>query len=318
MINIISHQADAPVKRGPFKVFRNLVKGLEALQYPYVINGAVTASKRAWVHDNHKAYERLKNRGVYSIVGPNLFSVPEEIPAGISDRLSFVVPSIWLYNVWVKRGFAPESMQLWPSGVDTDEFHPGLLKDRDYVVVYFKKRDLGGLSRICNLLAEMRVPFQLCLYGSYSEDEYKQLLSRARFCIWYGCHETQGIGLSETLAAGVPVLVFDDYRHDERTAAPYFSPDCGKIVKDFHEFEGCLPEMLDCWGSYDPSHYVIENLNLVKQAVAFIKLWEKWGLTLDEGLTEPVLSTKPFKDSLTEQAKNVLVSKLSAFFRRSY
>ena len=128
MLNIISHQADASTRRGPYKVFRNLIKGLEVLKYPYVVNSAYSAAKRVWVHDNHHAYEYLRKSRGYTIAGPNLFSVPEEVFGEISDNLNFVVPSPWLYNVWIKRGFDPKSLLLWPSGVDTEEYHPGLLK----------------------------------------------------------------------------------------------------------------------------------------------------------------------------------------------
>lgn len=54
MINIISRQplvGDASRPTGPYKVFANLLKGLEHIGHPYVVNRRVTAAPRLWVHD---------------------------------------------------------------------------------------------------------------------------------------------------------------------------------------------------------------------------------------------------------------------------
>ena len=72
MINIISRQpmiGDASRPTGPYKVFANLVKGLERIGYPYVVNRRVTASPRLWVHDWPEACQQtLRSKAHVALV----------------------------------------------------------------------------------------------------------------------------------------------------------------------------------------------------------------------------------------------------------
>jgi len=51
MINLISTQADSDVISGPAKVHRSLVKGLDAIGYPYVVNRSLNSTS-VWTHDD--------------------------------------------------------------------------------------------------------------------------------------------------------------------------------------------------------------------------------------------------------------------------
>ena len=48
--------------------------------------------------------------------------------------------------------------------------------------------------------------------------------------------------------------------------------------------------------SFNPRDYVIENLSLQKQAVDFVKIYEYWGLTIEDGYTEYLLNEKDYKE----------------------
>ena len=51
MINIISRAAVSNRASGPKKVVSNLIKGLEKIGYPYVVNARLDACKRLWIQE---------------------------------------------------------------------------------------------------------------------------------------------------------------------------------------------------------------------------------------------------------------------------
>jgi len=59
MINIISKAYLSKNATGPKKVVDNLIKGLDILGYPYVINKRLDACQRLWIHDDTAALARI-------------------------------------------------------------------------------------------------------------------------------------------------------------------------------------------------------------------------------------------------------------------
>jgi glycosyltransferase involved in cell wall biosynthesis len=309
MINIVTNQTYAQERRGPYKVFTNLVKGLDILGYPYVINRSFKATRRIWIQDSMDAYRSLNYSDCCALVGPNLVSTPDRLPFATLRTIRFVVPSAWLRSRWIDSSLNQSNVVQWPVGIDTDSFHPGLLnQQRETVLLYFKKRDLEGFSVICNLVAHAGVRFKICIYGSYSEAEYKRMLGDVKFVIWYGCHETQGIGLLETLAMNVPVLVIDDFRGDARTSAPYFTEKCGIMIRNSKEFGEAFQLMLDTWRQFSPRRFVKDSLGLDKQAREFVELWNAWGMSYESGCSESVASDKVWQVPISLRLSDVLKS----------
>jgi hypothetical protein len=172
MINIISKSLTNNRVRGPKKVVKNLIKGLESIGYPYVLNRNLEATNRLWIHDDISALRKIKYlpKRVKVIVGPNLFINPEDIPSDINllDAL-YLQPSQSVKNIWKKKGYGGE-ISLWPVGVDTDIFSPSY-ENRDRVLIYFKNRKNEELEKLIAELKKKKIKYEVIKYGSYKENE---------------------------------------------------------------------------------------------------------------------------------------------------
>jgi glycosyltransferase involved in cell wall biosynthesis len=187
-------------------------------------------------------------------------------------------------------------MQSWPVGIDTENYNiERNATDNSVVMIYYKRRDPKLLYRAIDLVKNMGLIPQVIKYGEYNEDQYKQILSKSKFGVWIGVSESQGIGLQEALASGLPLIVCDvnslfessaknEYKFPEKlrnfkpTSAPYFDERCGIIINDFSKLGKAANEMLKNISYYNPREYIIDNLSLEKQALellSFFKLLEQ-------------------------------------------
>jgi hypothetical protein len=312
MINIISTQANNTVIRGPYKVYANLVKGLERIGYPYVVNRDINSTDRLWVHDDIEALRCLPFSRAKAIVGPNLFFLPTEIPDDIrlkSDCL-YLQPSAWPIEHFRRLGFNQCALQAWPVGIDTDEFHPSQTSaSHRQVLVYHKKRSSQELAQIINLLCKKGIRYRLVIYGEYKEKEYQEILSDTSFIVWHGCHESQGIALQEAMSCNIPLLVWNSTLLSQPkgtlpfpqelydipvTSVPYFDHRCGLVFDTEDELTIRLEQIGDTWQEFSPREYILKNLSLEGQAREFINLWGNWGLTYERGFCEPINNTRSF------------------------
>lgn len=306
---------------GPGKVFDNLVKGLRLIGYPYVVNKRFDATERLWIHDDTTALRQVRPGAAHVVVGPNLYVMPAEMPSGLrlEDAL-YLHPCAWTKELWEHAGFRACPIECWPVGVDTDEFRPSHPRDRDLdVLVYHKQRDAAELEEILGTLRRSRLTHSVVVYGQYREEDYKRALSRASFVVWHGRHESQGLAFEEAMASGVPILLCDvtrlsdareeysfaeAFRDWPATAAPYFDETCGVRITDVRDLAGAIREMRQNLHTYAPRDYVEQNLSLAGQATAFIHLWDRWRLTLEEGRHEPLLSDSPYRDPLLTRLRS--------------
>ncbi len=94
-INIISTAPGAAVSGGT-KVFANLVKGLERVGYPFVVNHRLDATRRIWVHNEVFALPAvLRRKDAQPVLGPNLFVMPRDIPGLRFTGCLYLQPSDW-------------------------------------------------------------------------------------------------------------------------------------------------------------------------------------------------------------------------------
>jgi len=318
MINIISTQAHHSKITGPAKVFRNLVKGLDKIGYPYVINRDLNATKRLWIHDDITALRYMHRSKAYKVVGPNLFVMPSDIPSDIRfDGTIYLQPCEWVVKLWQAANFTKCPLSSWAVGIDTDEFAPSSLPYSERrVMVYHKERDPQELVCILETLHALKIKYALVLYGRYNEREYKEMLAKTSFIVWHGCHESQGIAFQEAMACDVPILVCDvvslgqaksSYRFSPKmldfsaTAAPYFDSSCGIKISDLCELSNAVQQMVDARDRFHPREFIKQNLSLERQAKALVQMWDAWGLTLDAGNNEKSIHSHPFSIPVSER-----------------
>jgi hypothetical protein len=319
LINLISTQADNDRVTGPSKVFRNLVRGLDAIGYPYVVNRSLTSTRRLWVHDDHIALRHLRAaKEAAVVVGPNLFVLPRDIPAGIDlQGYLYLHPSEWPIELWHTAGFTQCPMKSWAVGIDTDAFAPPANPARNGVVVYHKERPEAQLEEIVRSLSEVGREVSVLRYGDYTEDDLIRAGSTAEVVVWHGMHESQGIALQEMLSLDVPIVVADvrrlsdavgpyvfgaEYDGVSVTAVPYWDDRCGVIVSDYRLVAEAVEYVLAHRSEFAPREFVRERLSLEGQARAFVELWDHFGLSYEDGLRERPSNARPWREPAADRA----------------
>lgn len=304
MINIISQSYYSRLTSGPRKVAANLIKGLELLKYPYVINKRLDACQRLWIHDDPAALNELKSLDpkIKVLVGPNLFVLPQEVTLDADlSRSVYIQPSDWVKRMWHDRGFTSCPIEVWPVGVDTDEFAP-LPAKKESVLIYFKQRPQSELRTVEETLNRKNIKYQILRYGSYSEKDYKRHLAQSRYVVWLGIHESQGLALQEAMAMGVPILVCDKQKWEiegvfkagekpyTTTTAPYFKPSCGLKIENLNQLNEAVETIEKQLAVFKPREFVMTHLGLEKQARAFLEIYSKYfGLSVETGFGEAIL-----------------------------
>jgi hypothetical protein len=295
MMNIISRALITPGMSGPKKVVLNTMRGLKSLGYQFVVNKQLNSSPRLWVHDDPVALKYIHTvpPHVQVVVGPNIYIWPRNIPESIKpSRAVWLQPSSWVAESWKRFGFNACPLEVWPTGIDTEEYAPSK-DEKDTVIVYVKTRKEDDVTAVIYELESRNVRYLLFRYGSYRESDYKLALKRSRFAVWLAGSESQNIALGETLSAGVPVVVWDIRKLGERkfasyeqprfsseeleipvTSAPYFSGQCGIIIHDKSQLSGALDQITEV-ERFQPRKYIINNLSLEKQARELMAVYDR-------------------------------------------
>ncbi len=333
MLNIISRSIVSKHNRGPRKVVINLIKGLEEIKYPYVINAALDATPLLWIHDDPialKATLKLPKPPLI-LAGPNIYTLPSELPPiPTSLPLAWLHPAPWVAKFWETFQSQKLKSTVWPVGIDTRAFTPTTTAKKDTILVYNKQRSVADVNRVCESLSRLGERFQVLTYGNYQEAEYQKLLNEAKALVWVGRSESQGIALLEALSMNVPTLVWDIKKFGQWegsnqaafsanqlnfspvTAAPYFDNTCGLKFTDQTKLEESLVEFLNQLPTFSPRKYIEDNLSLKKQAEAFLEIYKnKLGATKNQIEDHTLLSNKRWQNatltfSLVTQIKDAI------------
>lgn len=219
------------------------------------------------------------------VYGPQNFILPKREwflnPSHFDSRCVYNSLSPWvktLYEEVKEFGTFPMPFRCLPFAVDTEKFCPLPVEKTNDCFVYFKHREQSLLAPVLAELKARNLSYQVLRYGSYTEDQYLDVLRRSRFGIWIGSHESQGFAVQEALSCNVPLLVlnatsmFDEYSDENTqnytnekgkyamraTSVPYWDSRCGIIVTDF---SSDLTRMNASWTSFAPRDYILETLS---------------------------------------------------------
>jgi len=295
ILNIISNQFYNSKNRGPKKVLNNLLLGLDLLKIEYVFNKPISKYKFNWIHDDPAGVIEASLLDKPVIIGPNVVELPKDLPIlrkKLSKNSIYLHPSKWPMKIWKWEGYDETKLKTWPVGIDTEKFSKVKRENNHKVLLYFKQRDKKLLEKAKEIIRKNNLHFLLIEYGKYSEQEYIKALKEAKFGIWIGCTESQGIGLQEALASNLPLIVLDAkslfenankpkksrFKNEtfqklnsiKTSSAPYFDKRCGIKIQNISELDNAIKELIYCLNNYKPREYILENLTILKSTQFFL------------------------------------------------
>lgn len=210
------------------------------------------------------------------VFGPHMSILPnEEQIRRIQGKNSlYIQPSSWVVDLWKSFPCCQElQMKSVPFSVDVNHFAPDKpLKERTEVTVYYKCRKPEELAQVETLLKERGFSYRVFHYDHrYHEHEFLDHLKKSQFGIWVGRHESQGFALEESLACGVPLLVWDvtslnqeygsQYPDYPATCIPYWDETCGEVFYEGSQLPATFDVFLSKLYDYKPRDYIVQHLS---------------------------------------------------------
>lgn len=270
MISVFFNNAS----RGPGKVAKNLISGLNKLGVEFDVNPSSVSNYNKIISLQRTSIINTPHIS-QSIIGPNICVLPIENPIVMGQKYKkMIVPSQWVKDKYMKW-LPEEKLFIWAVGIDTDLFsdtsdHP---KTND-CLIYFKNRNKNDLEIVKEFLKSKDQSFEVISYGSYNENQFIDTIKRSKYGIVIGNTESQGIAIQEMMSSNLPLLVWDTVIWDGKgpnhlvpaTTVPYWSDECGIKFTDFSELEDKHLIFLEKIDTFIPRNYIINNLTLEKKA----------------------------------------------------
>lgn len=280
MINIIT-------KGIHHKVKKNMLRGFQLAGIKYVCDANLNSTKLIYspaVYINPKQYPDKK-----FIFGPS-FDFRKSYDFSNVKNALYLQPSQQSVDIRKALGFRQLPYITYYVGIDTEEFKPSNNPVRDTIFVYEKDRNPSDYQFVKDFLTRRGIKFQVVRYGKYKEEDYKKILARAKYGIWIGRQESQGIALEEALSFNVPLLVWNiSKRGDEvplppdkkpvanmfATTIPYWDDRCGMVFYKSSELESTFDNFVTRLSTFQPRQFILENFDLADRAKQFLKFYEK-------------------------------------------
>jgi len=268
MIGIFSDTNTSYV-RGPQKVFVNLIKGLDLIKVDYTLNSA--REFNGCLNNHGYFWSHLPEN---TLMGPNLVVNPPDDAKLFSRFKNILVPSTIVMDNYKKFDEASSTkFFVHAAGIDTDLWDINKNVDRD-CLIYFKNRDEQELEDLKRILDDKNITYYILKYGSYYEEQLKEILIKVKFTILLTNTESQGIGYMEILSSNTPCFVYNKIYDDGKLrgiSTPYFNEECGIIYDNNIVDSGeKLIEFIDRLNEFNPRNYILNDFTLVKSAKKYV------------------------------------------------
>jgi glycosyltransferase involved in cell wall biosynthesis len=286
-----------PRPSGVEKVFINLCKGLDKLEVQYEVNISFNHlqpdDKVAILGTGKNCLDGYRQPNKI-VAGIGLMTHPSEWPALCEQYpvVKYLQHSEWAVNVY-KPYFGNEICDIWPVGIDTEHWKPNATSKNLDVLIYNKirwdkeKLNIELREPIIKYLKKNGLNFKEVVYGNYSEEGYKTLLTQAKSMFFLCEHESQGIACCEALSMDVPVLAWDNgfcldpHRFDwgdgviPATSVPIFDVSCGERFKSIDLFEATADLFFENLKKkkYSPRKFILQTITLEKSAETFLNFF---------------------------------------------
>ena len=285
---------------GMQRVVSNFRKGLELKQISYRFNSIpqlIKPSSKVISFGLGADGVAGLNRNI-PVIAAIGFPYPRELP-DLCEKYNvqkFLQHSQWVLDLVKSANLYDDTIfDLWPAGIDVDEWQPNTaMKDKTFDVLLYdkvywereeRKKDL--ISPIKTFLELHKFSYEEIRYGHYHPLDYKRKLAQCKVMIFMSAHESQGIAYQECMACDVPVIAWnpglwlDPVRFNygktsiPATSVPFFDDRCGMTFKDIAEFEEkfCSFFSQAQSGKYLSREFVVENLSIEKSTARMLEIY---------------------------------------------
>jgi len=280
------------VHTGFYTAFLSLQHSLRTVGCDVRINDFASAEKRPnypiGIAGYPSAFEfiRLPNPVIF---GHGDLGQPDQAQRAMERHNIGVViqPGEWAceYN----RPWLGDKLVAWPVGIDLAAWKlPSVAKDVDFLI-YDKirwHRDVevpAVLNRITAELDFRGYSYRVLRYGHHIKHEFRAELARSRALLFLCEHETQGIAYQEAMAAGLPVLAWDEGKLVDPTqlpyapnlrvsSVPYFDARCG-ITFTMQDFQSTLGSFMAQRDMFRPREFVSDKLSVETAGRNYLEIY---------------------------------------------
>lgn len=258
-------------QRGPEAVARSLAQGLTELNYSFNVNplfesqigdtvlvlSGIQALEKALLLKRHGKIKKL-------FAGPNIVVSPKDHDGILENTLIDIVVtnSKWTEDhVLLLSPILKSKTIIWPCGVVL----PETKKEEQAPLVLIYKKDVSEDidSEVISTLKKHDIAYDVLTYGTFSQNEYFEKLTKTKVLIYLQKSESQGLAMFEAWARNVPTLVYESGVFTDKSgnithgkiSAPYLAPQAGLAFSQ-NEFEQVWNSFAQSEKSFSPRLYI--------------------------------------------------------------
>lgn len=265
------------INRGPDVVLKSLFRGLSGLKIPFNFNPtSKQLADTVHVLSNPAALKwaiKQKTLGKIKtlVAGPNICILPSDFDNLLCSK---AIDIILLPSEWTKEAYTLEKPELknkikvWPAGVAILPLPERIPVKK--ILLFKKEFDEKSYLKIKEILQSKKILHVEIDYGSFSQADYFQSLSKVCGMIYLQKAESQGLALQEAWARNIPTLVWNSgtytYPNTNITVrgpvgAPYLTDQSGLFFDSINEFPEKLQDFIDKIDTFTPRDYCIKYLS---------------------------------------------------------
>lgn len=263
---------------GHFAVTSSILRGCRAIgqDFNYNPKSLTEVGDHIFILCNPQALLQaitLKREGRIKtlIVGPNIFGRPAEGNGILAcpEIDWYLPPSEWIREWLCQEDIRlKEKMVIWYAGVDPTYWAPKNInkKNNKTVLIYAKHYSQDLYLEVKKLVQAQGWRVKIIKYGSYSIEQYKNILQQCRAAIFLSYSESQGIALAECWAMDVPTLVWEKGeillygKFVSSSGAPYLTNYTGRSWKTLSELDYLLKNFDEISQSFSPRKWILDYM----------------------------------------------------------
>lgn len=270
-------------------VTRSLVEGLQAIgtSFNYNPKKKKDLGKDVVVLSGVRTLKqaiKLKQLGVIERIfaGPNIVvrSIDHDSIIASPEVDYVITPSDWVSKAYIEEvpSLATRCIE-WAAGVDTELWKPNPNIARTHVLIFIKPQvgPIPDIGPYIQNLKENGYLVDLIEYGSFTQEEYRNKLNRAKFLVGFVASESQGIAWAEAWAMDVPTFVWRNNINKVGgkellvSSAPYLTKYTGRFFQSTLEFQLLVSGLPMGKEACRPRDWVVMNMSDFSVANGLIK-----------------------------------------------